>query len=536
MRRLAGRSMVLRPIALSALLVVLVSTSALALGDSREAAWCYDGSRWLLYAEGVPGSASPQDLTACLSRSAERGQVMAFDVQLVEGGAPIDAGDSSLFWTLPALFALELKVTAYRNHAIFGDNCERAFEVRSGTVRMIDPGYPCVGKERIRQDARTLTEVDFTVFVADGQFVVDGLEGWYHVARKPIAWRPGPAPLGEIVFRGVNGSVWVTADVEHVGTSIYDIHQPVVNTAHDARQFREYDWEIRVRNELIPLSFDRTAYYLLPDWDAYWDEVRDWLDAVVEDLFHGRAQPVQLRVLDELSCVAYADIDARAIATSCGSALTILHEFGHILAGNEDAHGGRFVATMLMLWERYIPGFDAARARELTQRYAVEVARPVAVEPVSYRTRTVHDLFAKTAPLRPSDHTPINADDLLLRVVLQLGTTYDLDSRALVATPQTAPKCTVTEQYSDGTTYETSHGPRTEFSINPGGEWNGLSLSGFSSFSDDGDYGSFVKVTPTVPGRVRVKVTTLYPGGYSQEERLVGYSEIVVVDPAGTDQ
>ena len=203
MQHAAGRRLLLGAIALGGLVLALVSMSAPALGESRgEAAWCYDGNRWLGYAEGIPGSATPEDFTTCLHQGAERGEVMAFDVQLVEGGALIDVGDSSLFWTLPALFALELKVTAYRNHAIFGDNCDRAFEVRSGTVLMIDPGYPCVGKERIREDVRTLSDRDFTLFVTRGQFIVASAEGWYHIVRKPIAWRPGPTPLGEIVLKG----------------------------------------------------------------------------------------------------------------------------------------------------------------------------------------------------------------------------------------------------------------------------------------------------------------------------------------------
>ena len=331
----------------------------------------------------------------------------------------------------------------------------------------------------------------------------------------------------------MNGGVWVTAERDYVGTSIYDIHQPVANTAHDAQQYREYDWEIRVEDELIPLSFDDSGDYLFPDWEAYWAEVRGWLDAITDDLFHGQAEPVGLVVLDDLGWVAYADVAARTINTSYASATMILHEFGHILAGNEDAHGGRFVATMLMLWERYVPGFDAARARELTERYGVEVGRPVVVEPVSYRTQIVRDLFAKTAPVLPSDYTPIDADDLLLRVVLQVGTTYDFGSNKLVATPETAPKCTVTEQHTDGTPYELSYGPGTEFSVNPGGEWNGLSLSGFSGF--DGEYGSFVKGTPTVAGRVRVKVTTKCPGGSDQEPRLVGWSEVIVRDPRSSN-
>ena len=53
---------------------------------------------------------------------------------------------------LPALFAFELTVTAYPNHAILGDNCDRAFEVRSGTARMIYPGYRYRKQGRISEN------------------------------------------------------------------------------------------------------------------------------------------------------------------------------------------------------------------------------------------------------------------------------------------------------------------------------------------------------------------------------------------------
>ena len=524
MQHAAGRRLLLGMIALGGLVLALISTSALALGESRGAAWCHDGNRWLAYAEGIPGSATPEDFTTCLRQSAARGDVMAFDGQLVEGGALIDVGDSSLFWTLPDLLSLELKVTAYRDHVLFGDNCDRVFEVRSGTVQMIAPGYPCLAEDRIREDARTLTEVDFTVFVADGQFVVEGSDGWYHINGQPVSGRPGPAPLGEIVLKGANGAIWVVAEIDVVKGVHYDLHQPVANTAQDAQQFRAYDWESRVRGDLIPLSFDRSAYYLLPDFDAYWNEVRGWLDAIMDDLFHGREAPISLEVLRGVGWRAYAF--ERTIFISQASAFVIIHELAHILSGSESAHGGRFTATLLMLWERYVPGFDTARALELTQRYAVDVGHPVEVEPVSDRTQIVRQLLAKEAPVLPSDDTPIEADEMLLRVVLEVGTMYDRASNKLVVTPQTAPKCIVDR---------INHPPRTEFSINAGGEWNGLSLTGIHNISDDSDYGVFVDGTPTVAGRVRVKVTTKCPGGSDQEPRLVGWSEVIVRDPQSSN-
>ena len=67
--------------------------------------------------------------------------------------------------------------------------------------------------------------------------------------------------------------------------------------------------------------------------------------------------------------------------------------------------------------------------------------------------------------------------------------------------------------------------------MNPGGEWNGLELVGYSN-AKTGERGVQVTGTPTVAGRVLVRITTQCPGGRSQEPRFVGYSEIIVVDPA----
>ena len=536
MQHAAGRRLLLGMIALGGLVLVLVSASALALGENRGAAWCYDGNRWLAYAEGIPGSATPEELTTCLRDSAARGDVMAFDGQLVEGGALIDVGDSSLFWTLPHGFSIRLKITAYRDHFIIEDSCDRAFEVRDGTSLMIEPGFPCREDERIREDDRMSSDPDFTLFVTRGQFILAGAEGWYHIVRRPRGgWRPGPAPLGQIEFKGIDGAVWVTAEVDDLGSYIYDIHQPVANTAHDAQQYRQYDWEQRVGDQLIPVSFDQAASFLSVEDGSYWDEVRGWLDAIMEDLFHGRAEPVGLVVLDDLGWVAYADVAARTINTSySGGPRMVLHELAHILVGDQDAHGGRFVATMLMLWERYIPGFDVTRARELTHRYAVEIGRPVTVEPVSYRTRIVHDLFGKTEPVLPSDHTPIETDEMLPSVVLELGRTYRYGSDGIIATSTSTrlPNCNVMEQSADGSTISSRYPPQVRFTIGPGSTWNGLTVGGFSNETE-----SVVRVsgTPTVAGRVRVKVTTQCPGGYTQEPRLVGYAEVIVRDPQSSN-
>ena len=515
-------------VVIAALLALVVGASA-ARGAGPTAAWCHDGGGWLGYAEGIPGSAARDRLTACLRANAGQGEIVAIQGQLVPGGALLDLGDASLYWDIPSVFGVTVTITAYDHRIVLQDSCERTFEMRNGAVSMIGLGFPCVGKERIREDPRTVMDADFTIYVVGRQFVVDGAGGWYHIVRDRTGWDEDTTPRGQIVLRPVPGGAWVStkrSDPGLTGGSIYDINEPLAGTGNDWQQYRAYDWETRLWDELFPPSFNTTAQYLLPDWDAYWAEVRRWLDAIMDDLFHGRAAPVELVVLDVLGWEAYAS--GRAIFISFASTNVILHELAHIVAGENEGHGGRFVATLLMFWERYVPGFDTARAVELARRYSVEVGRPVEVEPVSDRTRAVRELLAKTAPILPSDDITISPNELLHRIVLEVGRTYGLSPETIVATSSTVPICEVTERYSDGTTYQNTYLPQATFTINPGGEWNGLSLS---SYGGGGESGVSVSGTPTAAGRVRVEVSTKCPGGEAQADRLVGYSEVVVVAP-----
>jgi len=523
---------------LVALISTLATTALLSADAVRSAAWCFDGSRWLRYSEGIPGSASRTALMSCLESAADQEQVYRFDAQAVENGILFDLGDTSLLWSFANALHTIVEIKAYSDRVVFADNCEREFEVRAGITRQNAPGYPCIGRERIREDQRSLSDTDFTIWVTRGEFIIDGADGWYH-ARQDRSGLGEGSPPGEIPLRSTGNGVWAGVDRESIegpepgsGAELH-IYAPVVGTDADRQQFRAYDWEARVLIKMIPWSWNQSWYYLLPDWDAYWDQVRAWLDAMIDDLYRGNAEPVELRVLDTIAWGAYAS--DRTIAVSRAGLYVILHEFAHTIADAEQSHDGAFTATLLALWERYVPGFDRQRAVELAERYQVEIGPPPPFEAESGRTTHVRQMLAKEAPVLPSDHTPIDADEMLLRVVLEVGRTYTFASNKLVATPQTAPNCTVTEQYADGTTKRLSHSPRTEFSVNPGGEWNGLSLSTLISFSDDSEYRAFIKGTPTVAGRVRVKVTTKCPGGFAQAPTFVGYSEVIVRDPQSSN-
>lgn len=511
------------------LLIIAVAASARA-ADSSVAAWCWDGDEWLGYAGGIPGSASPEQFTQCLRAAAERDEVTAISGELVEGGTLLDLGDTSLYWALPGVFGVAMTLVAYDDHVIIHDNCDRVFELRAHVATMVDPGYPCVDapdneKERIREDPRDVTDPDFTIFIVERQLVVDGADGWYHIVRDITGYHEDPTPRSTVTFSPTGGGIWVTAAQKVVpNEGHFDIHEPVAGTRGDEQQFRAYNWEERVTNSLFPPSFNETAYYALPDQDAYWAEVRGWLAAMSDDLYRS-PDAVRLDVLDVLGWEAYAT--EGTVHTSLASANTILHEFAHTVAGVEHGHDGRFVATLLMIWERYVPGFDAARARELASLYSVNVGEPADVEPESGKTRLVHELFAKAAPVQPSDDTPIPPDQLLGSVRLSVGNQDLGNPQRTIEILVEGATCDVTSSYPDGTTDQRRFGPAGEFTINPEGDWNGLSIGHIED-------GVFVDGTPTAPGRVRVEVTTACPSGNYDEARVIGYAEVIVVDSAPT--
>lgn len=513
---------------ISAITAMLFAVPRAQAADSVPA-WCYDGTAWLGYAEDIPGSSDRETFTQCLQFAAQRGTVTAFDAKIADNGVLFDLGANSLFWTLPNLLSLDLAITAYEQHVMIEDNCGRIFQLRADLLQMTASGFACEGQERIREDPRSVADPDFTIYILDTQFILDAPDGWYHIVRDRTDWGEDPTRRGQIILKAANGAIWVTADTEipeASGGAIFDIHRPVANTAKDRQQFLAYDWEERVTEELIPQSFDDAATYLLPDWPAYWREVRLWLAAIRDDLLGPVAEPIYLEVLDGADWKAYAS--GRTIYISYASAAAILHELAHVIAGDSSGHDGRFVATLLDIWERYIPDFDGDHARALAQRYGVEVGEPAHLQPVSDRTRTVLDLFAKTPPSDPSDEVSIPADMLLRSITLHTGRTYHYAPQTIVAASPRAPSCIIEERAADGTIERSGYGPIADFTVNPGGTWNGLAIQ---SYGDDQEAGAFVAGTPVAPGRVRVKISTQCPGGFSQSPRLVGYSEIIVVNP-----
>ena len=256
--------------------------------------------------------------------------------------------------------------------------------------------------------------------------------------------------------------------------------------------------------------------------------MKEATDAIVDDLYRGRIDRPELELNAFSWGLTHADDGSYFLISS--NAADLMHEIARLIVGPNAGYGATFTGTLLMLWDRYVPGFDSEVALQLAERYEVAVGDHPPVNPVSELTARVNEILTRPPAALPSDQAPISPEELHLSVTLQLGETYDhLNDDVVIVTSELAPSCVVEESYSDGTTYRLRHGPQGKFTVNPGGTWNGINLLGFSG--GPGVTGILVRGTPTLAGRVRVEITTKCPGGYSQEPRFVGYSEIIVVDP-----
>ena len=524
-----------RRVLAGAFLVVVVLLAAQASSDRQanagpSAVWCYYGNSWLSYSEGVPGSATREAFTDCLRSAAERGEILAFRGTLLERGALIEVGDGSIYWKFRIQDETAVFVTAYDDRVVFTDESGRDIEVRNGVLNMTPASHPYVGRERIELTDRRVLRTDFTIYVVGLQFVAVGEDGWYHIDLDRTGWNEDDPLTGEITLTNRWPGVWITTEREHsepLGGAIYSIRQPLAGNYEHLHYYFFRDWEDQVRALLIPTSFSYAGYDFLPDWEAYYLLMKDGAEAIIEDLYHGRDDRPQL----ELEARRWGLVRAgqSSYFLSGSSASNLLHQVARLITGPRAGYGGTFTATLMMLWERYVPGFDRATALALAERYSVVVANPVDVNPVSDRTERVNQVLTRSPAELPSDREPIAAEDLHLSVTLEVGTTYDFDNSVIVVNQDPSSSCVVDVTYSGGT-YMRRNGLRSQLTVNPGGTWNGIKISGYTNLLT-GEGRALVLGTATVAGRVRVEITTRCPGGYPQEPQFVGYSEIIVVDP-----
>lgn len=501
------------------------------------AVWCYDGDSWLGFSAGVPGSATEETFTDCLRTAAARGEIFAFDGMMLERGALIDVGDRSIYWKFRIQSETKLYIIAYDDRVVFAEDSGREIEIRNGVLNMTPASHPYIGRERIELTDRHVLRTDFTIYVVGLQFVAVGDDGWYHIGPDRTGWNEDETPRAHSawLFNRWPG-VWIRTELDHpdplIGGTVYSIRQPLAGNYDQLQYYRFRDWEDRVNTSLLPRSFGSEGYDFLPDWEAYYSLMKDVADAIIEDLYHGRDDRPQLELEARRSGLVH--VDRNSYFLSASNHTNLLHQVARLIAGPNAGYGGTFTATLVMLWERYVPGFDQAAALTLADRYSVAVTSPVDVNPVSDRTERVNQVLTRPPAELPSDHEPIAPEDLHLSVTLEVGTTYGYDNEIVVLNQEPSSTCFVDVTYLGGT-YAELYGLRSQFTVNPHGTWNGITLGGYTDLQT-GEGKVRVFGTPTVPGRIRVEITTRCPGGHAQEPQVVGYSEIIVVDPAAEEE
>ncbi len=535
MRGLARRRWLLVVIALAGLLAGLAPTLTSADGLTPVAAWCFvpEQGRWLGYSEGVPGSATQEDFTACLSAAAERGEIRSLKGELLDRGMLIDAGDDSIVWPVRRS---SLYINSYDDRIVVKDSCDRAFEVRNGSTSIVENGYPCLGPGRSYEVDRSVTYADFTIYLVSRSLVIDGEDDWFHIGYAPASPdRADPSRWGQLTLLGRHPGLWLRQETFIDGpTYNYGriFYHPVAGTGPEVARHRFGDWLHTVRSELIlsrpaVRSFEDSGRDHLPDREAYAQAAQTWVTAILEDLFSGRVQSVSV-VMPE-GGGDWLDINQRTLSVGFPGTSRILLQLTELFVHPDSRHSPRGTATFLMLLERYFPEFDSEFARELAKQYQVPVGDPIEVEPVSSRTQDVRELLLKKAPLLPSDNEPIPPELLLSSVTFEVGQVLKSSRDGRV---WERPACEVRFRDLEGNVTTSGVGVNGEFTVGAGRSWNGLEVGSASGRTTDSLH---VNGTPRAAGRVRMAVTSMCSDDQYHEPRLLGYSEIIIEDQRSSE-
>lgn len=487
--------------------------------------WCFDGDRQIVYSEVEPGSAKRSEFSDCLRSAAQRGEVIAIEGQLLDAGLLLDVGSGSLLWRFETGYEREITMYVTGELMVFRDQCDGRIEHKLGALAETNYSY-CANRGIALSDSR-VGDPNFIIYVIGSQFVAVGEDGWYHIDVERRDPEASADSFASIRLSNPNLGVWIEAeeDLPESGHGpAFRIRRPLAGNPANLLATYAADWEYRVWAELVPWSFREAAQVFFPDARGYWTVMRDWSNAIMHDLLSDRPDSVQLNW--EATEHGLLNSEGYSVGDGFFGPFTLLHSIAKRMTSDDAQYSPRFVATLLMLWERYIPDFDLDKARDLATRYTVKVGDPISVNAPSERTKLVHDILNRRPNDASSDYEPIDPDDLHLSVTLEVGQ----QAYELIVSSDLEPGCGA--QYRDDGTFSGWYiNPTGEFTINAGGYWNGITLA---QFSGSGEGGMIVYGTPTVPGRVRVKVTTQCPEGVDQEPRFVGYSEIVVVDPSET--
>ena len=177
----------------------------------------------------------------------------------------------------------------------------------------------------------------------------------------------------------------------------------------DPQQRRVYDWERQVEANLLPVEFSESITQ---------ERAQQVVNAVFADLFGSGRQPPRVRETnDGYSSYSHQFRQIR-IQSGAWDAATVLHETVHAALAAQrtqtfarwQGHGREYAATILMLWERYVPGFAAARARADAAVHGVEIAGRSPIRPMggAAEADSVTDLLG-LMPLETAATVPLTA-------------------------------------------------------------------------------------------------------------------------------
>ena len=206
------------------------------------------------------------------------------------------------------------------------------------------------------------------------------------VARSALGTAAGQCGNLNIV-RG-NRAVWVRAwgtgdcaEAERLVPVGFVQSAEVEIDRDDPQQHWVYDWERQVEANLLPAEFSESITQ---------GQAQQVVNAVFADLFGPGRQPPRVRETnDGYSSYSHQFRQIR-IQSGAWEAATVLHETVHAALAEQrtqtfarwQGHGREYAATILMLWERYVPGFAAARARADAAVHGVEIAVRSPIRPM----------------------------------------------------------------------------------------------------------------------------------------------------------
>ena len=526
------------------LLCIAITAERSTAGDV-DIAWCWDGNHWIAYAEGVPGSASRERLTECLSGAAERGEGFAIKGQLVEEGALFDLGQSTLIWQYDLFESSFLQINAYDKHMTLTAGCSPVYEIYLEAID-ISYGVPrCFSPVPLLETDQQITEPDFVIYSLNRDVVIDGDQGWYHAGHDDTGADRDQTPRTELFLTTKGRSIWNV-----MGRYMSRLNQiavgpgPIAGADGQGQTDGAQRWIESVSKRLLPDYVSDIETALLPDWEAYWYQTNQLLELIANDLFGERAQEFRSFVNAEGTDAIIPEYDRIVLADRTDTFASVLVKYVLAITDSENPYGPEFTATMIAIWHRYFPFFDTEEAQRSAHAHYILVGDPISLEPPSERTRSLQRRLLANLPSHPSDNMGVPPKQLIGTVTIELVRPYEppnlveltstvdlLDAHCWVRESGTTGAGSQLRLYSiEGTLTSARYGNWT---------WNGVyAQQNYLYDASGGIVGSeiLLRGTPSQVGRVLLEVTTRCPGGLIQEPRLLGFVEIIVEDPDSEDE